>query len=218
MAYTHYALNHAPRLAMVISLDSVRRVFANHWRSVLRMPAGGANAGGSMQTGFEMELVSAAAVRKLFARWPNYEGVKMGHSWEARTMDECASVCAFQDQPAGWGILNGKVAPPVAGSKTSMAILMAAPPITVTWEMRADTTTILTVRAPLAIFTEDATSVTILPPDDSKGNAFYLDPPGCKGQTRDAFRLHAIELTKQLLDAGWPLTDKLGRLGDAVEM
>ena len=210
LAHVYYNLNHAPRLAMTLSLDNVRRVYANHWRSILKMPAGGATAGGSMQSGFEMEMVTAAAVRKLFANWPNYQSIRMGHSWEARTMQECALVCAFQDQPFGWGMWNGKPSPPMAGAKEHHALIIASPPITVTWHMRADTTTVLTVRTPLVIFTED--DATVLPPDDKDGDPFYVDPPGCPGQTRDSFRSHALLLTKELLDGGHPLSAKLGRL------
>ena len=210
LAHLYYNLNYAPRRSMTVALDNVRQVYANHWRSILKMPAGGATAGGSMQTGFEMELLTAQAVRKLFVNWPNYQSMRMGHSWEARTMQECALVCAFQDRPSGWGMWNGKPAPPVAGAKHHHAVLLAAPPITVTWQMRADTTTLLTVRTPLILFTED--DATILPPDDNTGKPFYVDPVGFKGQTRDAFRQHALLLTKELLDAGYPLSPKLGRL------
>jgi hypothetical protein len=83
LAHLCFNLNHAPRLAMTVSLDNVRRVYANHWRSILKMPAGGTSAGGSMQAGFEMEMITTAAVRKLFKNWPNYESIRMAHSWEA---------------------------------------------------------------------------------------------------------------------------------------
>ena len=212
-AHKYYALNHAPRRAMVVSLENVRKVIGNHWRSVLKMPAGGAHAGGSMQTGFDMELISAAAVRTLFSAWPNYEKIKMGHSWEARTMEECALVCAFQDSPTGWGMWNGRPAQPLAGSKVHEAVLMFGPPMTITWKMRPDTTTVLSARAPLIIYTEN--DATILPPDDSQGKAFYLDPPGQQGYCRDLFREHARQLTKELLHSGFPLSAKLGRLADS---
>jgi hypothetical protein len=210
LAHLYFNLNHAPRLAMTVSLDNVRRVYANHWRSILKMPAGGASAGGSMQTGFEMEMITAAAVRKLFKNWPNYESIRMGHSWEARNMQECAVVCAFQDQPAGWGCWNGKPAPPTAGSKLHAALLLASPPITVTWQLRADTTTLLTVRTALTIFTEE--DAMVLPPDDKESKPFYVDPPDRPGYTRDLFRSHALLMAKELLDSGHPLTPRLGRL------
>ena len=85
VAHKYYALNHAPRRAMVVSLENVRKVIGNQ----LKMPAGGAHAGGSMQTGFDMELISAAAVRTLFSAWPkelreDQNGALMGGAHDGR--------------------------------------------------------------------------------------------------------------------------------------
>ena len=93
------------------------------------------------------------------------------------------------------------------------AVLMFGPPMTITWKMRPDTTTVLSARAPLIIYTEN--DATILPPDDSQGKAFYLDPPGQQGYCRDLFREHARQLTKELLHSGFPLSAKLERLADS---
>ena len=215
-ASKYYSLKVSKTPAMTVPLESVKRVLANHWRSSIRMPAGGVNSGkGSMQTGFEVELITAATIQDLFRSWPNYEHVKMGHSWEARTMEECESVCDFHEPPAGWGFGNAKTAPIASGAKESTAVLMVAPPITVVWQLRADTTTMLTVRAPLVIYTED--DATILPPDDKEGNPFYVDPPESPGRHRDLFRQHGLKMAKKLLDSGYPLSDKFERLVDKFE-
>ena len=82
----------------------LQKTWMNHWQRVVRMPAGGAAAGGSMQTGFEMELVSEPAIRALMEGWPNHQALpRGGHSWEARTMEDAGRL-RFAD----WGVLNGK--------------------------------------------------------------------------------------------------------------
>ena len=131
-------------------------------------------------------------------------------------MEECALVCAFQDAPNGWGMWNGRAAQLSSGSKVHESVLMFAPPMTITSKMRADTTTVLTARAPLIIFTEN--DATILPPDDSTGVPFYQDPPDQPGLHRDLFREHARQLTRELLHSGLPLSAKLGQLADSAAM
>ena len=42
----------------VVSIPDLRQAFVNHMRGCMRMPRGGALAGGSQQTGFEIPLVS----------------------------------------------------------------------------------------------------------------------------------------------------------------
>ena len=207
----YYALHHAPRRSMSHSLDGVRRVIYNHWRGCMKMPAGGANSGGSQQTGFELELITAAAARELFRSWPNHEVIRLGHVWEARTMEEAETLLCFEEALAGWGVGNAKPAPPVSGSKEHKAILMVAPPITVTFQIRQDKTSQLTVRAPLVIYTEE--DATLLPPDDKEGTPFYVDPPDRPGMHRDLFRAHAQKVVGRMVEEGWPLSDKLGRLG-----
>ena len=53
--HVHYATELNDQ--MVVPMKHVRQVLANHWRRCVKMPAGGAHAGGSMQTGFEVELI-----------------------------------------------------------------------------------------------------------------------------------------------------------------
>lgn len=210
-AFERFCLHYSPRPSMAVPLTTVRRVIYNHWRSCLKMPAGGANAGGSQQTGFELELITPLGAREIFKAWPNHAFVRMGHTWEARTMDECASLLCFEDIPAGWGHGNAKPAPPTTGSKVHRAILMAAPPITVTYQVHQDTTGQLIVRAPVIIYTEE--DAILLPPDDKEGTPFYVDPPTQPGMHRDLFRRHAKKMVKEMRDAGWPLSDSLSKLG-----
>mmetsp|Transcript_43891 Transcript_43891/g.100534 ORF Transcript_43891/g.100534 Transcript_43891/m.100534 type:complete len:256 (-) Transcript_43891:7-774(-) len=139
-AYEHYAMKHAHSKFMTTSFSTVNRVLCNHWRSCLKMPAGGANAGGSQQTGFELELITSAGARAIFSSWPNHQFIRLGHTWEARTMEEAELLLCFEELPAGWGVGNAKPAPCTSGSKVHKAILMAAPPITVTYQLRQDTT------------------------------------------------------------------------------
>ena len=65
-AATEYYIRVGPRDQMMVGYRHVKQVMANHWRSCLKMPAGGGHAGGAQQSGFEMTLVSAVGVRKLF--------------------------------------------------------------------------------------------------------------------------------------------------------
>lgn len=100
-AVKYYRLHHATLQSTTISLMKVRRVMANHWRSCLKLPAGGAHAGGSQQTGFDMEMIDPATARVLFRGWPNYQSIRWGHSWECRTMEEIAAVLSFEDALSG---------------------------------------------------------------------------------------------------------------------
>lgn len=175
------------------------------------MPAGGANAGGSQQTGFELELVTPRGAMTLFKEWPNHDFIRFGHTWEARTMEECESLLSFEELPAGWGYGNAKPAPLTTSSKVHRAILMASPPITVTYQNHPDTTGTLVVRAPIIIYTEE--DAILLPPDDKEGTPFYRDPADRPGWHRDKFRKHARKIVHQLHEAGWPLSPRLARLG-----
>ena len=150
-AAARYHLTEASTRAMTVPLTHVRRVMYNHWRNCVKMPAGGAHAGGSMQTGFEMELITASAVRELFRGWPNYELIKRGHTWEARTMEECELALCFEASPAGWGVGNAKPAPLKSGKSNHSSILMVGPPLTVTWRLREDATSNLAVRCRLGL-------------------------------------------------------------------
>ena len=125
-------------------------------------------------------------------------------------MEECESVLGFEASLAGFGMGNAKPAPPTTGSKEHKSILLAAPPITVTYQIRMDKTAQLTVRAPLIIYTEE--DATLLPPDDKDGNPFYTDPPDQPGLHRDLFRRHARKMVGLLWDEGYPLSERLRRL------
>ena len=93
------------------TIIGVRLVFANHLKSCIRMPAGGAGAGGSQQTGFEMELVTSDAASRIFEGWPNKESSRGGKSmsWELRSMEDMAAKLALQDPPAGWGAMQRSI-------------------------------------------------------------------------------------------------------------
>ena len=57
------AISGAPTPQNSVPLATVSLVFNNHLRGCIRMPAGGATAGGSQQTGFEMELITSRSRR-----------------------------------------------------------------------------------------------------------------------------------------------------------
>ena len=110
----------------------LQKTWMNHWQRVVRMPAGGAAAGGSMQTGFEMELVSEPAIRALMEGWPNHQALpRGGHSWEARTMEDAGRL-RFAD----WGVLNGKPIPPLPSTQDYRGVIMVSPPVTVSWQVK----------------------------------------------------------------------------------
>ena len=192
----------AVRKFMMVAYLHVRRVLASHWRKCMKMPAGGAHAGGAQQTGFEMSLVSSNGVKELFNHWPNYQSVRLGHSWECRTMEECASVCDFAASPAGWGALNGKPIPKTSGSLAHAGVLLVGPPCTVVWRMRLDATSSLTLRFPIIIHTAAA---TILPPDDDQGTPFYVDPPDRPGMHRDLFQAWGRKVVGELHARGFEM-------------
>lgn len=184
--------------SFIIPLTLLRQTWSNHWHRVMRMPAGGAQAGGSMQTGFEMEMITCSAAHELMAGWPNKQEIRGGGmSWEARSMEEAGALLDFAKAPASWGALNGKPIPPLPSTREHRGVLMASPPITVAWQQRADGSTCLTVRFPLTIWMED--NAMILPPDDAQGNCFYQDPPGRSGMHRDLFKVWAHKLVGELL-------------------
>lgn len=187
-AHERFGLHHAIRPTMQVSLTAIRRVMCNHWRSCLKMPAGGANAGGSQQTGFEMELITPRAARELFKSWPNHEFIRMGMTWEARTVEDCASSLSFEELPAGWGLGNTKPTPPPTGCKVHRAIIMASPPITVTYQRHVDTTAQLVIRAPLTIYKEEDAIRILLPPDDKEGSPSVWIPQKCRVFTGTSFK------------------------------
>ena len=191
----------------LVPIALMRRTWANHWHRVMRMPAGGAHAGGSMQTGFEMEMVTAAAASELMTAWPNRQERAGGVSWEARTMEQAGALLDFGKEPAKWGALNGKPVPPLPGTQGHRGIIMASPPITVTWRSSA-----LSVRCPITIWMEE--NAMILPPDTTpmQGDAaistpFYQDPPGQPGLHRDLFRAWAHKLLGELTVLNYTFTE-----------
>jgi hypothetical protein len=189
----------------LVPLAGLRLVWMNHFHRVIRMPAGGAQAGGSMQTGFEMELVTRLAVEALMEGWPNrQEMARGGLSWEVRTMEELGPLLAFEKKPAGWGMLNCKPIAPLPRTQEHRGVLMVSPPLTVTWSVRADSSTLLAVRFPLTIWSDD--DAMILPPDDAAGNSFYADPADQPGFHRDIFKTWAHMLLGELHSALVPMT------------
>ena len=199
-AASYYYSTAAPTKHYMVSLNHLQQVWANHWQRVLRMPAGGAHAGGALQTGFEMELVSASAVRLLMADWTNHQSIRFGHSWELRSMEEAGKALGFSK----WGMLNAKPMPPVSGSDVHRGLIMAAPPITATWRLRNDATSVLVVRLPLVLWMED--NSTILPPNDSSGIPFYVDPEDQPGLHRDLFQGWARRVLGELVLHGFPMS------------
>ena len=189
-----------------ISLLLLRQTFMNHLRSCLRMPRGGAGAGGSQQSGFEMELVSMSGARELMASWPNHESSQGGRrqSWELRTMQELAEGLALQERPAAWGKLMGKPIPLMPGHENHKGVLLAGPPFTVSWVERLDGTTSLCVRFPIVVWTEQ--DAVILPPDSEDGNPFYVDPPNQPGLHRDMFKTWGRVVAGELATDGYPMS------------
>ena len=183
-----------------LSMSHLRQAWLNHWQRVMRMPAGGAHAGGALQTGFEMELVSAIAVRRLLGGWTNYQSIRFGHSWELRTMEAAGEALDF----SRWGLLNAKPIPPLGGSDVHAGIILAAPPVTASWRLRTDATSVLMVRTPLVIWREDDS--IILPPDDADGTPFYVDPVDKPGYHRDLFKEWARKVLGELVIHGYPMS------------
>ena len=188
------------------TIVGVRRVFANHLKSCMRMPAGGAGAGGAQQTGFELELITSDAASCMFRSWPNKEAHPDGKSmsWELRSIEDMAAKLALQDSPAGWGAMQGKPIAIPTGRTYHAGVLLAGPPFTVCWMMRADETTLLTVRFPLIVWSEE--DAVILPPDDAQGNPFYTDPPHQPGLHRDRFKTWARRVAAALLMDGYRMS------------
>ena len=71
--------------------------------------------------------------------------------------------------------------------------------------MRPDRTTSLAVRFPLLIWSEEDN--LILPPDDSRGVAFYVDPPNQPGLHRDHFKTWARRIAAELVMQGFPMSE-----------
>ena len=187
----------------LVEFAHLRKAWANHWNAIMRMPAGGAHWGGSLQTGFEMELTTLPAVLELMKDWPNYESSGSLHSWEARSMEEAGEGLNF-GKTSDWGVANAKPIKPLPTTPEYRGVIMASPPITVTFRQRADGTTSLTVRTPLTLWTED--DAIVLPPDDKNQTPFYVDPPDRPGMHRDLFKAWAHKMLGELVALQYPMT------------
>ena len=200
-AAMHYNMNINVQEHYMITKPHLEQAWSNHWQRVLRMPAGGAHAGGAMQTGFEMELISARGVRMLLSHWKNYESIRHGHSWELRSMEDAAEALNFTK----WGLMNAKPIPPVTGSDVHAGLILVGPPVTATWRFKKDLTTSLVVRAPLVIWREDDS--IILPPDSASGVPFYVDPVERPGYHRDIFKEWARKVLGEFIVHGFPMSE-----------
>ena len=187
-------------------MSVVHQTFTNHIQRVLRMPAGGAQAGGSQQTGFEMELVSSPAAGAFFRAWPNHESTNAGRrqSWEIQSMEDLGNILNLQESPAGFGALMGKPMALAPGRLCHAGVLLCAPPFTAVWFQRPDSTTSLCIRFPIVLWTE--ADAVILPPDDANGIPFYVDPPGSPGLHRDTFKTWGRRVAGELVARGFPLS------------
>ena len=195
----------APNKQFLIQLGNLRQVWTNHFHKVIRMPAGGALGEGSMQTGFEMELVSLPAVQALMEGWPNLQEMgRGGLSWEVRSMEEIGPLLAFEENPAGWGMKNAKPIAPLPQTQGHRGLLLVSPPLTVTWSVRGDKSTSLVVRFPITIWSDD--NMMILPPDDANERPFYQDPEDSPGFHRDLFKKWARKMLGELHVAQLPWT------------
>ena len=200
-ATKYFAKKGTPFKQNTINLRHLEQAWMNHWQRVMRMPAGGAHAGGAMQTGFEMELISSYGVHLLMEKWKNYESIRFGHSWELRSMEEAAEALAFTK----WGLMNAKPIPPVSGSNVHAGLILAAPPVTATWRLRNDMTTMLVVRVALVLWMDDDS--IILPPDDAMGTPFYVDPVDRPGFHRDLFKEFARRALGEFVMQGYPMSN-----------
>ena len=193
-----------------VSIQQLRQTFFNHVKRCMRMPAGGAMAQGSQQTGFEMEMVTAEGASHLMRDWPNRE-VKEGgrrQSWELRSMEDLATHLELEKYPpAGWGALMGKPMPVGSGRTLHPGVILAGLPFTVSWFRRPDGTSQLWARFPIILYSD--ADATILPPDDSQGRSFYMDPPDQPGFHRDLFRTWGRRVAGELVSKAWPMSAAL---------
>ena len=185
-------------------LAEVHVVLNNHLRGCIRMPAGGAALGGSQQTGFELELITAESANTMFQGWPNRQSTAAGEklSWELRSMEDLAEMLAFED--TGWGAMQGKPIPLAPGRIAHVGVILVGPPFTVCWARRPDRTTSLSFRFPLIIWSES--DAVILPPDDAQGTPFYVDPAGQPGLHRDLFKTWGRRVAGELVLKGFPMS------------
>ena len=194
---------------LLIPLASVRQLFLHHLHRCMRMPAGGATAGGSQQTGFDMELLTANAARLMFKGWPNFQSMSQGKrlSWELRSMKDLAENLALEQ--TSWGALMGKPMAIAPGKTTHPGVLLVGPPFTVSFSTRPDSTTSLSVRFPIILWSEE--DAVILPPDTIGDQAqdqipFYVDPPLQPGLHRDMFKEWGRTVAAELAMRQFPMS------------
>ena len=83
-------------------------------------------------------------------------------------------------------------------------MILVGPPFTVTWSKRSDGTTVLAVRFPVILWSEE--DAVVLPPDDATGMAFYVDPADQPGLHRDLFKTWGRRVAGELLTRGYPMS------------
>ena len=191
--------------AMRIPVEEVWGEFCRLLRARMKLPRGGANGGGSMQTLFEIPMVTKATAEVLFADWPKRAGEK-DPCWELSTMAQCETLLAFQSNRwcSTWGWGNARPLAP-NGALTS-CVLLAAPPITVRLRSTTEGLRVLQVNLALVLFTE--TNTVVLPPDvadpaTGRSIPFYVDPRNRPGLHRDVFAAHAKRMVGELMRAGF---------------
>ena len=119
-------------------------------------------------------------------------------------MQSLADFLALEEKPAGWGALQGKPMPMHPRRNVHPGVILVGPPLTVTWMMRADETTVLSVRCPLILWSEE--DAVILPPDDAGGVPFYVDPSTQPGMHRDMFKTWGRRVAGELLTRRFPMS------------
>ena len=115
---------------MTIPLEDVWGEFFRLIKSRMKTPRGGALGGGSMQTMFEMPMVTAEGAKAMFDEWPT-KSAQNDPCWELSTMLQCETHLAFQLRKTAhaWGWGNGR--PICTSSSLPSSLLLAAPPFTV---------------------------------------------------------------------------------------
>ena len=94
---------------MTVPLEHVWGEFYRLVKSHMKTPRGGATGGGSMQTMFEVPMVTTSAASEMFGAWPVKPEVSEP-CWELTTMELCETHLAFQDSTwsKAWGWGNGR--------------------------------------------------------------------------------------------------------------
>ena len=192
---------------MTIPFEDVWGEFYRQMKSRMKTPRGLAAGGGSMQTMFEMPMVTAGAAKAMFGEWPP-KAQEADPCWELTTMELCETHLAFQNNAWAkeWGWGNGRLVSTAGAQFYPYSLLLAAPPFTVRLRRTVEGLTILQVNYPLVLFTE--TNSVILPPD-MNDVPFYQDPANRPGLHRDLFAAHSKQLLGKLLAAGFTCTGSL---------